>query len=93
VGPDVARGLALRVDHALNILPTIFPSKTVFGDNPRFRLRLRTQANGAVEGFFRTLVEQAIYCRIFNNLGEERAAIAAFVVTCNEDRHPEKLSF
>jgi putative transposase len=43
-----------------------------------------------VERFFRTLKEQAIYGRIFNNLEEVQAA-AAFVVTYNEDWRLEKL--
>ena len=37
--------------------------------------------------------EQAIYDRIFNSLEEVRAAVAAFVVTYNEDRLLEKLGF
>lgn len=35
--------------------------------------------------------EQAIYGRIFNNLEEVRAAVAAFVVTFNEEWRLEKL--
>jgi hypothetical protein len=46
-----------------------------------------------VERFFRTLKEQAIYGRIFNNLEEVRAAVAAFVVTDNEDWRLKKLGF
>jgi putative transposase len=36
-----------------------------------------------VERFFRTLKEQAIYGRIFHNLDEVRAAVAAFVAAYN----------
>jgi putative transposase len=46
-----------------------------------------------VERFFRTLKEQAIYGCIFNNLEEVQAAVAAFVVTYNEDWRLEKLGF
>ena len=51
------------------------------------------QANDGVERFFRTLKEQAIYGRIFNNLEEVRAAVDAFVVTDNEDWRLKKLGF
>lgn len=44
-----------------------------------------------VERFFRTIKEQAIYGRIFNNLEEVRAAVATFVVTYNEDWRLAKL--
>ena len=47
----------------------------------------------AVERFFRTLKEQAVYGRIFNNLEEVRATVAAFVGTYNEDWRLEKLGF
>ena len=46
-----------------------------------------------MERFFRTLKEQAIYGRIFNNLEEVRAAVATLVVTYNEDWRLEKLGF
>jgi hypothetical protein len=46
-----------------------------------------------IERFFRTLKEHAIYGCIFNNLKEVQAAVAAFIVTYNEDWRIEKLGF
>ena len=86
VGPDVARGLALCMDHGSQYLSDHFLQQNRFwGITPSFAFVSEPQTNGVVERFFRTLKEQAIYGRIFNNLEEVRAAVAAFVVTYNED--------
>lgn len=94
VGPDVARGLALRMDHGSQYLSDHFLQQNRFGGiTPSFAFVSEPQTNGVVERFFRTLKEQAIYGRIFNNLEEVRAAVATFVVTYNEDWRLEKLGF
>ena len=40
---------------------------------------LKSETNGVVERWNRTLKEQAVYGRVFRNLAEVRAAVAAFV--------------
>ena len=93
-GKKVAQGLALRMDHSSPYLADRFLQQNRFwGITPSFAFVSEPQTNGMVERFFRTLNEQAIYGHIFNNLEEVRAAVAAFVVTYNEDWRLEKLGF
>ena len=94
VGPGVARGLALRMDHGSQCLSGHFlPQNRFWGITQSFAFVSEPQTNGVVERFFRTLKEQAIYGRIFNNLEEVRAAVATFVVTYNKNWRLEKLGF
>ena len=51
------------------------------------------ETNGVVERWNRTLKEQAIYGRVFHNLAELRAAVAAFVERYNQCWRLEKLSY
>jgi putative transposase len=51
------------------------------------------QTNGVAERFNRTMKEQAIHGRIFNNLEEVRAAAVAFKDRYNRDWRLEKLGF
>jgi len=93
-GKKVAKGLALRMDYGCQYLADRFLQQNRFwGITPSFAFVSEPQTNGVVERFFRTLKEQAVYGRIFNNLEEVRAAVAAFVVNYNEDWRLEKLGF
>ena len=51
------------------------------------------ETNGVVERWNRTFKEQAIYGRVFHNLAELRAAVAAFVERYNQCWRLEKLSY
>ena len=49
--------------------------------------------NGVVERWNRTLKEQAVYGRVFRNLAEVHAAVAAFVERYNQCWRLEKLAY
>ena len=53
----------------------------------------RAVPNGVVERWNRTLKEQAVYGRVFRNLAEVRAAVAAFVERYNQCWRLEKLAY
>ncbi len=85
-GPDVARGLALHLDHGSQYLSDHFLRQTHFhGITPSFASVSKPQNNGVVERFFRPLKEQPIYGRLFNQIEKVRAAADAFVVTYNSN--------
>ena len=75
---DVARGLALRritvslSDHFLKQI-------RYWGIHPSFGFVEEPETNGVAERWNRTLKEQAIHGRIFQNLAAVRAAVADFV--------------
>ena len=76
----MARGLALRMDHGSQYLSDHFRNQVRYwGIHPSFGLLEEPETNGVVERWNRTLKEQAIYGRVFHNLADVRAAVAAFV--------------
>ena len=84
VGPDVARGLELRMDHGSQYLSNHFQNQIKFwGIAPSFAFVSQPQTNGVVERFFRTLKEQIIYGRIFTDINQVREAVAGFIETYN----------
>ena len=94
VEADVARGLALRMDHGSQYLSDHFLNQVRYwGIHPSFGLLEEPETNGVVERWNRTLKEQAIYGRVFHNLAEVRAAVAAFVERYNQCWRLEKLSY
>ena len=94
VGSDVARGLALRLDHGCQYLADHFQKQIRYwGIAPSFAFIEEPQTNGVVERFIRTMKEQAIYGRVFKNVEEVRTAVAAFVLTYNTEWRLEKLGF
>ena len=64
-----------------------------WGIHPSFGFVEEPETNGVVERWNRTLKEQAIYGRVFHNLAELRAAVAAFVERYNQCWRLEKLSY
>ena len=77
---DVARGLALRMDHGSQYLSDHFLKQIRYwGIHPSFGFVEEPETNGVVERWNRTLKEQAIHGRIFQNLEAIRAAVADFV--------------
>ena len=94
VEPDVARGLALRMDHGSQYLSDHFLNQVRYwGIHPSFGFLEEPETNGVVERWNRTLKEQAIYGRVFHNLADVRAAVAAFVERYNQCWHLEKLAY
>ena len=94
VEADVARGLALRMDHGSQYLSDHFLNQVRYwGIHPSFGLLEEPETNGVVERWNRTLKEQAIYGRVFHNLAEVRAAAAAFVERYNQCWRLEKLAY
>ena len=94
VEADVARGLALRMDHGSQYLSDHFLNQIRYwGIHPSFAFVEEPETNGVVERWNRTLKEQAVYGRVFRNLAEVRAAVAAFVERYNPCWRLEKLAY
>ena len=94
LGPDVARGLALRMDHGTQYLSDHFLNQIRYwGIKPSFAFVEQPQTNGVAERFNRTLKEQAIYGRVFRNADEVRVAVADFVARYNNHWRLEKLGY
>ncbi len=90
----VARGLKLRMDHGTQYLADHFLNQVRYwGIAPSFAFVAQPQTNGVAERFNRTLKEQAIHGRVFKNVEEVRAAVAAFVARYNAEWLVEKLGF
>ena len=94
VAGDVARGLALRLDHGSQYISDHFREQIRYwGITPSWAFVEEPQTNGVVERYNRTLKEQAIYGRVFLNVEEVRAAVKAFVERYNEEWLIEKMGF
>ncbi len=93
-GAGVARGLKLRMDHGTQYLADHFLNQVRYwGIAPSFAFVEQPQTNGVAERFNRTMKEQAIHGRVFKNVEEVRAAVAAFVLRYNAEWLVEKLGF
>ena len=91
---DVARGLALRMDHGSQYLSDHFLKQIrCWGIHPSFGFVEEPETNGVAERWNRTLKEQAIHGRIFQNLAAVRAAVADFVERYNQTWRLEKLGY
>ncbi len=91
---DAGRGLALRMDHGTQYTSDHFLNQIRFwGITPSFAFVAEPQTNGVAERFNRTLKEQAIYGRIFQNLNDVREAVDTFVKRYNAHWRLEKLGF
>jgi transposase InsO family protein len=90
----VARGLSLRMDHGTQYLADAFRDQVRWwGIEASYAFVKEPQTNGVVERFNRTLKEQAIHGRVFRNIEELRAAMAAFVEIYNNEWLVEKVGF
>ena len=90
----MARGLALRMDHPGQYLSDHFLNQLRYwGIRPSFSFVEEPETNGVAERWNRTLKEQAVYGRVFRNLAEVRAAVAAFVERYNQCWRLEKLAY
>ena len=94
VSKTLTRPVALRMDHGSQYLSDHFLNQVRYwGIHPSFGLLEEPETNGVVERWNRTLKEQAIYGRVFHNLVEVRAAVAAFVERYNQCWRLKKLSY
>jgi len=94
VAADAGRGLSLRMDHGTQYLSDHFLNQLKYwGINPSFAFIEQPQTNGVAERFIRTLKEQVIYGRVFQNLQEVREAVRRFVNTYNREWPLEKNGF
>jgi len=94
VGRDIARGVALRMDHGTQYLSDHFLNQIRFwGLSASFAFIEEPQTNGVAERFHRTLKEQAIHGRVFLDIEEVRDAVRTFVTNYNEHWRIEKLGF
>ena len=91
---QVARGLALRMDHGTQYLSDHFVNQIRFwGIETSYAFLEQPQRNGVAERFHRTLKEQIVHGRVFRNLGEVRAAVRAFVELYNREWLLEKSGY
>jgi putative transposase len=94
VEADVARGLALRMDHGSQYLSDHFLNQIRYwGIRSSFGFVEEPETNGVAERWNRTLKEQAIHGRIFQNLDEVRAAVGEFVERYNKQWRLEKIGY
>jgi putative transposase len=94
VAADAGRGLALRMDHGTQYLSDHLQNQLKhWGITPSFAFIEQPQTNGVAERFIRTLKEQAIYGRVFQNLQEVREAVRSFVDNYNREWLVEKNGF
>ena len=69
VAADAGRGLSLRMDHGTQYLSDHFQNQLKYwGISPSFAFIQQPQTNGVAERFNRTLKEQVIYGRVFQNV-------------------------
>jgi putative transposase len=94
VQAEVARGLALRMDHGSQYLSDHFLNQLKYwGIAPSFAFISEPETNGVAERFNRTLKEQAIYGRIFHTVEDVREAVKNFVELYNSEWRVEKNAF
>jgi len=87
----VARGVKLRMDHGTQYLSDHFQNQVkAWGMTPSFAFLEQPQTNGVAERFIRTLKEQVIYGRTFDNMEDVRQAVADFVELYNDQWLIEK---
>jgi transposase InsO family protein len=91
---EVARGLSIRMDHGTQYVSDHFRNQVRFwGMQASYAFVAEPQTNGVAERFMRTLKEQVVHGRIFRNIEELRAAMAAFVEVYNNEWLVEKVGF
>jgi putative transposase len=94
VQAGLARGLSLRMDHGTQYLSDHFLKQVRFwGIQPSFAFVSEPETNGVAERFNRTLKEQAIYGRVFQNIHEVRSAVADFINRYNQQWLIAKLGY
>jgi len=94
LGCDVARGLTVRMDNGTQYVSDHFRNQVRFwGIETSYAFVEQPQTNGVAERFIRTLKEQVIHGRVFQNVEQLREAVAAFAELYNAQWLVEKLGF
>jgi len=85
VRPDAARGVSLRHDHGSPFMSEHFQNQLkFFGMVPSFASVREPETNGVAERFIRTLKEQIVFGRIFQDTEAVRAAVRAYLDRYNQ---------
>lgn len=73
---DVARGVSLRHDHGSAFMSGYFQKQLkAFGMTPSFAFVREPETNGVAERFIRTLKEQIVFGRIYQNIEARRQGL------------------
>lgn len=84
--PDVARGLALRMDHGSQFSSRQYRQQLRYwGITPSYAFVGEPQTNGVAERFIRTLKEQIIYGVTYATVEDLRRAVTAFAERYNRE--------
>ena len=93
-GPTRPAGWRCGWTTAASICRTTSSTRSAtWGIHPSFSFVEEPETNGVIERWNRTLKEQAVYGRIFQNLADVRAAVAEFVERYNRCWRLEKLAY
>jgi putative transposase len=85
VQADAARGVSLRHDHGSPFMSEYFQNQlTFFGMVPSFAFVREPETNGVAERFIRTLKEQIVFGRIYQDIEEVRTAVRAYFQRYNQ---------
>ena len=89
-----AAGLRLRHDHGSVYMSDDFQAEIKFlGVEPSPAFVRQPEGNGCIERFFRTLKEQLLWIRRFDNINELRTALIEFRNRYNENWIIERLNY
>jgi transposase InsO family protein len=79
VRADAARGVSLRHDYGSAFMSGHFQNQLkFFGMTPSFAFVREPETNGVAERFIRTLKEQIVFGRIYQDIEEVRAAVRGY---------------
>jgi len=94
VRADAARGVAVRHDHGSPFMSDYFQNQLkFFGMTPSFAFVRQPETNGVAERFIRTLKEQIVFGRVYQDIEEVRAAIRAYFERYNQHWLLEKNAY
>ena len=91
IGADAARGVSLRHDHGSAFMSGYFQNQLgFFGMTPSFAFVRQPETNGVAERFIRTLKEQIVFGRIYQDIEEVRDAVRTYFERYNQHWLVEK---
>ncbi len=92
LGPDIARGIKLRHDWGSQYRAHHFDgSLNWLGIDDDAAFVGEPQGNGVAERFIRTLKEQCLWARLFDDVDDLRQGVATFIETYNNEWLIERL--
>ena len=94
IDPNCAKGLSLRPDHGPQFTSKDYCNQLKYwGITPSFSLVREPETNGVIERFHRTLKEQIVYGRSYQNIEELRSEVAKFIENYNKKWLLQKLGY